>query len=322
VSLTLGPFRFLSSGGTLEDLAAGRERPDALQDLDARLPTPNSLRRAGDATKSAVLAAAELLRAERVQLSERLGLYVGQQQISLDYCTRFLESSYREGPRLASPMYFSEAAANNIATHISLTLGLTGLAQTFIGCRAAGIQAVLGAGEDVLSGHVDAGLVVVMGVGSPMTRDAYLSVYRPFQRRKRQDVRHLSGAVALMVRRGAPGQPTLAFAQVRCGGRGAAAQRVTVDSVWREAGARMVPGTRVVESTLFLARERSRAVIRAVGETTPFAAELGESYALDPFVRLLLDGVLHSGNEGRAVLCLGEEGTAGMLALDGPARIV
>ena len=322
MSLTLGPFRFLSFSGGLEDLAVGKERPEALQDLETRLPQPNSLRRAGEDTKGAVLAATELLKAEGVAVSQRLGLYVGQQQIALDYCARFVESSYREGPRMASPMLFSESVANNVATHLSLTLGLHGIAQTFIGTRAAGIQAVIGAAEDVLSGHVDTGLVVVMGVASLLTRDAYLSVYRPFQRRARMDVKFLRGSVAMLVRRDAPGQPRLVFTGVRCAGRSPRAQIQSVGSLWTEADVRMAEGTRVLDSTLLLARERSRAVLRRCGETIQVAPDLGECYALDPFLRLLLDGILHPGTEGRAVLCLGEEGTAALLALDGPASVL
>jgi hypothetical protein len=322
MSLTLGPFHFLSTGGGVEDLASGKERPDALQNLDSRLPQPNSLRRAGDDTRTAVVAVTELLRAVSMPVSDRLGLYVGQQQIALDYCSRFVESSYREGPRMASPMLFSESVANNVATHLSLTLGLKDIAQTFIGSRAAGIQAVLGAAEDVLSGHVDAGLVVVLGVASSLTRDAYLSVYRPFERRNRKDVRFLRGAVAMLVRREAPGQPRLLYAGVRCWGRGPRAQTTAVGSLWTEAEVHMSDGTRVVDSTLQLARERSRGVIQRCGPTLPPIPDPGESYALDPFTRLLLDGVLHPGPEGRAVLCLGEEGTAGILALDGPATLL
>jgi len=322
MTLRLGPFRFLSSSGDLGDLAAGKERPDALQDLEARLPQPNSLRRAGDDTKTAVLAATDLLRAEGVAVNERLGLYVGQQQISLDYCARFIESSYKDGPRMASPMLFSESVANNVATHLSLTLGLKGMAQTFIGTRAAGIQAVQAASEDVDSRHVEVGLVVVLGVASSLTRDAYLSVYRPFQRRNRMELKFLRGAIAMLVRRDAAGQPQLVYSGVRCGGRGPEAQLASVQSLWAEGGARMTEGTRVLDSTLELARERSQAVIRQCGQTIPGAAEIGESYALDPFVRLLLDGVQHPGPQGRAVLCLGEEGTAAMLALDGPAPVL
>ena len=77
MSLTLGPFHFVSASGGIEDLAAGRERTYGLAKLDDRLPQPNSLRRAGEDTKSAVLAATELLRAEGIAVSDRIGLYVG-----------------------------------------------------------------------------------------------------------------------------------------------------------------------------------------------------------------------------------------------------
>jgi len=322
VSLTLGPFHLLSTAGGPKDLASGREAADALASVDSRLPQPNSLRRAGEDTKTAVAAAAELLRATGVPVSERLGLYVGQQQIALDYCTRFVESSYRDGPRMASPMLFSESVANNVATHLSLTLGLRGIAQTFIGSRAAGIQAVQGAAEDVDSGHVDVGLVVVLGVATSVTRDAYLSVYRPFQRRNRMDVKFLRGAVALLVRRDAAGQPRLLYAGVRCRGRRPRAQLDAVGSLWTEADVHLPDDVRVIDSVLQVAADRSRGVIRRCGETLPPVPDLGEGYALDPFVRLLLDGVRHPGPAARAVLCLGEEGTAAVLALGGPAPVV
>src|SRR5207248_1680389 len=109
-------------------------------DLDARLPQPNSLRRASDAAKAAVAVAVETLAGAAV--TDRTGLYVGQQQVPLDYCQQFIDASYANGPRFASPMLFSESVANNAATHLSLTLGFKGAIQTFIGSRAAGISAV------------------------------------------------------------------------------------------------------------------------------------------------------------------------------------
>src|SRR5207247_3373512 len=101
-------------------------------DLDARLPAKNSLRRAGDASKVAVVVSTEALRSVGQEVSDRVGVYVGEQQVPLEYCAQFIDSSYRNGPRLASPMLFSESVANNAATHLSLTLGFTGPLQTFI----------------------------------------------------------------------------------------------------------------------------------------------------------------------------------------------
>ena len=71
-----------------------------------------------------------------------------------------------------------------------------------------------------------------------------------------------------------------------------------------------------------MSRERSLGVLREVCPTVPFAGGVDECYALDPFVRLLVDGVRNPGDDGRAVICLGEEGTAGMIAFDGPGRLV
>lgn len=322
MSLCLGPFRFVSPAGEIADLAGGRERPDFLKDLDDRLPQPNSLRRAGDDTKISVLAAAQLIRAVNLPITERVGLYVGQQQIALDYCSRFLQASYREGPRMASPMYFAESVANNVATHTSLTLGLKSLAQTFIGTRSAGIQAVIAAAEDVDSGLVETALVVVLGVATSVTRDAYQAVFHPLRRQSPPEVKFLRGAIAMLVRRDAPGQPKVTYLGVRCRGTTPRAQLDAVGSLWTEADLRMAEGTRVLDSTLCMARPRSLDVIRRIGATVPLGLDPGEGYAIDPFVRLLIDGVNHPGSEGRAVICLGEEGTAGMIALDGPGRVV
>lgn len=319
MTATLGPFRFVSFEGGIADLAAGRPRPDALNDLDSRLPQPNSLRRAWDDTKAAVLAASELLKAEGLAVSERMGLYVGQQQIALEYCSKFIQASYREGPRMASPMYFAESVANNVATHLSLTLGLRSLAQTFIGTRAAGIQAVIAAREDVESGLVDAGLVVVLGVATTVTRDAYQAVFHPHRRRHPPGARFLRGAVAALVRRDAAGQAGISFAGVECRGARPEAQAEAVRSLV----SRLPDGAaRLIDSSLVMCRERSREILHRVRPTVAAGADVAECYALDPFVRLLLDGVQHPGASGRAVVCLGEEGTAGLLALDGPARLV
>lgn len=320
MSVTLGPIRFVSFSGDLSDLAAGRERSDALADLESRLPRPNSLRRANDDAKAAVLAASELLRKEGVKGSEGLGVYVGQQHMTLETSAQFLDTSYREGPRMVSPVLFTESVVNNVATHLSLTLGLKGLAQSFIGTRAAGIQAVAAAAEDVETGVVEAALVVALGVGSTYSRDAYLSVYNPLRRQNRPDLRYLRGSAAMLIRREAPGQPRISYVGLRGAGRQPASQASAVASLWKDAAARLARGTRLLDSTLGLARTRSRELIHRSVPTLSGAPELRECFALDPFARLLLDSMEHPGAEGRAVLCLGEEGTAALLALDGPAR--
>lgn len=299
--IALGPFRFVT------DREAG-----GLRDLDGRLPTPNSLRRAGDEAKMGVAAAAEALRAADLRISERVGVYVGQQQGSLDSCERFVRATYQEGPRLASPMLFSESVANNTATHLSLTFGVRGSVQTFIGSRVAGIQAVAAAREDLESGVTDAGLVVVSGVSTRLTRDAYESVFFPFRRDRRPDLlTSLQGAVAFTVRRG-EGPSRLLYAGVRCFGRGAKAARA-VRSLRDDCPA---PLSRVVASTFLLSGRPALAALReGLGgdvAVEPGPSGVGECFALDPFLRLA---------EGRdpgprAVVCLSEEGTAGLLAVE------
>jgi hypothetical protein len=185
-------------------------------DLDARLPAKHSCRRAADESKMAVAAAAEVLKG--VAISDRLGVYIGQHQGSLELCAKFVEQSYKEGPRLASPMYFAESVANTTATHLSLSFGLKGVVQTFIGSRVAGLQAVISAREDLEDGAVDAGLVVVLSGPTRLTRDAYGAIYRPRGRGTSVDFPMLRGAVAFLVRREGDG-PRLKDARVRCAGR-------------------------------------------------------------------------------------------------------
>jgi hypothetical protein len=295
--LSLGPFRVESSAGGLKELAAGK--PREADDLDARLPAPNSLRRAGDDAKRAVLAGAAVLKAAALRPDARVALYVGQQQGGLDFCARFIEASVREGPRLASPMHFSESVANNTATHLSLTLGFQGSVQTFIGSRVAGIQALMAAREDLADGVADAGLVVVGGTSTTLTRDAYAAVLNPTKRRLRDPVpRYLRGSVAFLVRPSG-GDLSLAGAEVRCEGRGRAGPVL----------AALRKGGRLLVSGHVLAAESVR---RAAGSFTP--PPYGECFALDPFLQLLLDA--RSGPGRREVACLSEEGTVGWLAVD------
>lgn len=254
-------------------------------ELDARLPQPNSLRRASDAAKAAVAVAAEALAGAAVTGST--GLYVGQQQVPLDYCRQFIDASTASGPRFASPMLFSESVANNAATHLSLTLGFKGAIQTFIGSRTAGIGALMAAAEDVAAGTVEAGLVVVLSFASPLTVDAYRAIYRgspPFPL--------ANGAAAFVVRPDPfPGSSTLAAARVRCNGRTRADQALALKGLGVTGAA--------AGSAFCLARE-------ALGDVT-LRNSAGESFALDPFLALA---------EGsKTVVVLGEEGTAGVVSL-------
>jgi beta-ketoacyl synthase-like protein len=276
---------------------------EGLGDLDARLPAKNSLRRANDAGKAAVAAAAESLRAADLAVSDRVGVYVGQQQVSLEYCAQFVEASYRNGPRLASPMLFSESVANNAATHLSLTLGFTGALQTFIGSRAAGLQALAAAREDLEDGTIDAGLVVVLSFPHALTAEAYGRLYAPDRRKEKPPaLPFLSGAAAFVVRHG-KGGAELVHAGSACGGMGREDQVRTVRALVARSDVRSA-----IASTFRLAREGSLEILRAAGVSVVPSEELpGEAFALDPFLRL-------RGAPG-AVAVLGEDGTAGLLTL-------
>jgi hypothetical protein len=306
--LTLGPFRVLTSEGGLEDLAAGRAATFDLAAVEARLPKANSLRRSGDEAKMAVVAAAEVLAEAGLAPDGRTALYVGQQQGGFDFCAQFIEASVRSGPRLASPMHFSESVANNTATHLSLTLGLRGSVQTFIGTRVAAIQALQAAREDLETGVADTGLVVVVGTSTAITRDAYAAVLRPRDRRRREaPPSYLRGAAAFLIRPSG-GSLRLESAELRCAGRGTEAR--SLRALWERRG-----GGRLLVSGHRLKRDAvERAVREATGLEAPAAPSFGECFALDPVLQLLLDA--KSAPRGRRTLaCLSEEGTVGLLGV-------
>jgi hypothetical protein len=271
--------------------------------LDERLPAKNSLRRAGEASKAAVVAATESFRAGGLAVSERIGVYVGEQQISLDACAEFIDMTYKTGARFASPMLFSESVANNAATHLSLTMGFTGPLQTFIGSRTAGIQAVAAAREDLEAGTVDAGLVVVLSFGHALTAEAYASLYFPHRRRaERPALPFLNGAAAFLVRRGSGGAELLAAASC-CAGLRREEQTLSVRRLLEKRGV-----TSAVASSFRFARDRSLEILRAVLPSIELPVDLGgESFALDPF--------LHLEKGRRTVVALGEDGTAGLIAV-------
>jgi len=308
-AVSLGRFRVV-----IPEEDGGREA------LEAALPRRNSLRRAGDEARMAVAAAAMALSGEGQAVTERTGIYVGQQQGSLEGTAGFLEASHRDGPRLASPALFAESVANSTATHLSLTFGVRGSVQTFIGSRAAGIQAVAAAAEDLEEGVTDAALVVVVGVSSTLTRHAYESLHFPFARDRRPStLAGRNGAAAFVARRG-EGPATLRYANARCSGRGRRAV-VAVRSLWEDSGA-VAP--RVLASVFSLARPSALSVLReGLGEGTeldPGPEDRGESFALDPFLLLARDAGRSPGPRLRAVACLGEEGTAGLLVVEGDPR--
>lgn len=272
---------------------------EAAPDLDGRLPRPNSLRRAGDDAKRAVAAAAAALQAGGIAVTGRVGLYVGMQRAPLEYTVQFIEGSYKDGPRMASPMLFSESVANNAATHLSLTLGFKGVVQTFIGSRCAGIQAVIAARDDLESGAIDEGLVVVLGSSHRVTMDAYNAAYR-----HRKEIPFQHAAVALPVRR--EGGTALAYAGTCCFGRGPGQKLQAVQHLWEDAAPR-TPEAPVLSRFCLETAPTVEAIMNVTGPITRRAG--AEGFALEPFMSLM---------SGSPVICIGEEGTVGLIALEGP----
>ena len=125
----------------------------------------------------------------------------------------------------------------------------------------------------------------------------------------------MRGSIAMLVRKDAPGQPRILHAGLRCGGPAPKAQAAAAGALWAQAIPHFAPGSRSLGSALSVASVGRRVVDALI---PPTEAPWGECFALDPFLRLLVDGLRVPGRQGRVMLCLGEEGTAGVLALDGP----
>jgi hypothetical protein len=289
------------------------------RDLDERLPRPNSLRRASDDAKRAVVAATEALQAAGLAVTERVGLYVGFQRSAMDYTVQFVEGTYRDGPRMASPMLFTESVLNSTATHLSLTLGFRGVVQTFVGSRCAGIQAVIAARDDIEAGVVDAGLVAVLSSGHRVTSDAYKAVYR-----SREEGAVRQEASAFVLRAGAGPGAALAYARVACFGRTLERKLQAVRHLWDEYTSGCAPyvppkvrelaerfGFAASSVTLSALSHEQRELIFPVGSITGGGGSdtSSEFFALHPINWLAA---------GWPVVCVSEEGTVGLIALDGP----
>ncbi len=260
---------------------------DGVDDLDALLPEANSLRRAGAVSKRAVIAGARALGSAP---RGGVGLYVAQQHGPMDESAAFVASSWRGSPRLVSPAVFTEAVENIAATHLSLTLGLTGTVETFTGTRAAALQAVAAAAEDLGNGATREGLVVVLGLVTETTVAAYRAVLRG-----RGRMVPYVGAAAFTVRRDGPGAALVA-ARVSC--RGPRGRKAAVADV-----------------TAGLEAGRLAFSACSLDPTAPADSE-PEAFALDPVRRL--SGI--SGEGRSAVIVLGEDGVVGTLAVEGAWR--
>jgi hypothetical protein len=294
-----------------------------LDSVLSRLPAPNSLRRASVDTAVAVLAAADLLRSERLELTERVGVYVGQQQMALDPCEEFVQASYAGGPRMVSPMIFAESAANNVASHLSLTLRVKGSMQTFIGSRSAGIQAVAAAQADLGSGHVDAALVVVDSIPGRLTREVFRAIFDPYGRTDgRAPCPLRRGAAAMLLRPPGAGPATLKYAGSRFYGPGIRDQAAALHDLLAESDRRISRPNRVFASVFHMVRARGMSTIRTEAGPDILADEEGEFFALAPFRQLLGDGAGEAEARNRMAICLGEDGSAGVVSITGSIPVL
>jgi hypothetical protein len=113
-----------------------------------------------------------------------------------------------------------------------------------------------------------------------------------------------NGAAAVLVQNQSfPGSSELAGSGLRCRGRSFSDQVQAL----RDLRSELRPEGGVEGSVFCLARERSRAALKEALGTVSVSPAEGESFALDPFLRMA--------RGARTVAVLGEEGTAGMIWL-------
>ena len=89
------------------------------------------------------------------------------------YCIDYYRPLVAEGLLAANPMLFAEGVPNAAAAHLSMTFGLTGPCQTFIGTVTAGLDALRLAALRIQSGEWQRAVVCVGEEYHPLTDSAW-----------------------------------------------------------------------------------------------------------------------------------------------------
>lgn len=148
----------------------------AVLDFDPSAHVPKDLRRLSRPSLFAVVAAHEALRrAGRLPLSapSRASIFMATCHGAIAFSESFHRSLVTQGPASVSPATFSESLFNVAASHISITLGITGPAITIVG-DGTRFHALLRRAATALStGEIDIAIVGAVEEDSPILREGY-----------------------------------------------------------------------------------------------------------------------------------------------------
>src|SRR5437016_7893637 len=168
------------------------------------------LRRASVISRFAAAAGLEALHNAGVKLdsqsAERTALIFAISNGGVIYTKRFYRDILEAGAQSASPLLFPETVFNASASHLAAILGITGASYTVVGDGAVGILALKLAEDLILSGDVDAALVVGAEEIDPLVCEAYRQWRFLRDPKKSQTTRGMimrEGAGAVLLRRSA-----------------------------------------------------------------------------------------------------------------------
>jgi hypothetical protein len=148
----------------------------AVPDFDPSAYVPNDLRRLSRPSLFAVVAAHEALRrAGRFPVPQpsRTSIFVATCHGAIAFSESFHRSLVTQGPASVSPSTFSESLFNVAASHISITLGITGPAITVVGDGTRFHGLLRQASAALAAGEIDIALVGAVEEDHPILREGY-----------------------------------------------------------------------------------------------------------------------------------------------------
>lgn len=148
----------------------------AVPDFDPSAYVPNDLRRLSRPSLFAVVAAHEALRrAGRFPVPQpsRASIFVATCHGAIAFSESFHRSLVTQGPASVSPSTFSESLFNVAASHISITLGITGPAITVVGDGTRFHGLLRQASAALAAGEIDIALVGAVEEDHPILHEGY-----------------------------------------------------------------------------------------------------------------------------------------------------
>lgn len=234
---------------------------------------------------------------------------LGSTSGSGSYCIDYYRQIAQEGLLAANPMLFAEGVPNAAAAHLSMTFGLTGPCQTFIGTITAGLDALRLAALRIASGEWERAVVCVGEEHHPLTDEAWTAagVLAPGTLSTEGAVTFVLESAASAKARGAAPK-----AQLTGGlGRSGCSPRPALFGVLTESA----PACTLLCAPMGpLLAELEDALAKGTGHPAPSRTALGQAFSLGP-AALLAAWVAHGGETCAAALATDPVGQATVVAV-------